>query len=306
MNKSILILVILFLHLNSFSQFNCGDTLVDSRDGRNYTTVQIGSQCWMSQNLNYGNMIIGANQTNNSVPEKYCFNNDTNNCVSNGALYQWNELMNYSQVQGVQGLCPNGWHLPTDAEYTTLSSNYPSNPGTALQPGGSSGFNLQFAGYVYYSGSSWVFASQGSYCNLRSSTKATSPPNVAYVRYTYPGDPGFYSSTYPNASGYSARCIKNASTGINNKLIERNSIFISDPFPNPSTNFFTIKYNLIESEYGIITFYDLNSAECFRLAVESSSNSITISTEYFIEGTYFYKLNSSNGVSKTKKITIIK
>ena len=188
MNKIFILVIALLINVNSFSQFfskfNCGDSITDSRDGRKYPTVQIGTQCWMAQNLNYGNMIIATNQTNNSIHEKYCFNNDTNNCNLNGGLYQWNELMNYFTTQGVQGLCPVGWHLPTDAEYTTLSSNYPTNPGTELQTGGASGFNLQFAGYSYYSGSSWIFASQGTYCNLRTSTKATSPSGYAYIRYT--------------------------------------------------------------------------------------------------------------------------
>jgi uncharacterized protein (TIGR02145 family) len=101
----------------------CGDIFTDSRDGRVYTTVQIGTQCWMKQNLNIGTRIDGANiQTNNGTIEKYCNNNLETNCDIYGGLYQWDEMMQYSITQGVQGICPSGWHLPTDAEWTVLTT----------------------------------------------------------------------------------------------------------------------------------------------------------------------------------------
>ncbi len=101
--------------------FPCGDALIDSRDGQSYTTVQIGTQCWMAENLNIGTMIIGdENQTNNGIIEKYCYNNNTSNCDTYGGLYQWYEAMQYITTTGTQGICPTGWHLPTDDEYKTL------------------------------------------------------------------------------------------------------------------------------------------------------------------------------------------
>jgi uncharacterized protein (TIGR02145 family) len=101
----------------------CGEPLADFRDGKSYSTVLIGLQCWMAENLNYGNMIQGSiSQTNNSTPEKYCFNNDPAQCNVYGGLYQWDEMMNYSSQQGAQGLCPAGWHLPTDVEYCQLAT----------------------------------------------------------------------------------------------------------------------------------------------------------------------------------------
>ena len=77
----------------------------------------------MAQNLNVGTIISGqSNQTNNGIFEKYCYNDDENNCNTYGGLYQWDEAMQYSTTQGVQGICPTGWHLPTDAEWTTLTN----------------------------------------------------------------------------------------------------------------------------------------------------------------------------------------
>ena len=102
--------------------WSCGQPITDSRDEKTYTTVQIGTQCWMAQNLNIGIKISGSsNQINNSTIEKYCYNNDENNCNTYGGLYQWNEAMQYSTTPGVQGICPSGWHLPTETEWCTLT-----------------------------------------------------------------------------------------------------------------------------------------------------------------------------------------
>jgi len=104
------------------SSFTCGDPFTDPRDEQTYTTVQIGNQCWMAENLNIGEMINGnSNMTNNSVIEKYCYDNDPSNCEIYGGLYQWNEMMEYSTTPGVQGICPSGWHLPTNDEWIILT-----------------------------------------------------------------------------------------------------------------------------------------------------------------------------------------
>lgn len=89
--------------------------------GQTYNTVQIGSQCWMKENLNIGSMISGAlDQSDDAVIEKYCFDNTPDNCALYGGLYQWDEAMQYSLNPGAQGICPSGWHIPTEAEWCTL------------------------------------------------------------------------------------------------------------------------------------------------------------------------------------------
>jgi len=50
------------------------------------------------------------------------------NCETYGGLYQWNEAMQYSTQQGVRGICPPGWHIPTDAEWTALTNYVSSVP----------------------------------------------------------------------------------------------------------------------------------------------------------------------------------
>ncbi len=94
---------------------------MDSRDGKVYNSVQIGTQCWMAENLNVGIMIQGGEETtNNDTIEKYCYNNELDSCTKYGGLYQWDEMMQYVTTEGVQGICPTGWHLPSDDEWKTM------------------------------------------------------------------------------------------------------------------------------------------------------------------------------------------
>jgi uncharacterized protein (TIGR02145 family) len=98
--------------------FMCGSTFIDARDGQSYNTVQIGTQCWMGQNLNIGVMIPGdQEQTNHNVIEKYCHSDDAANCTVYGGLYSWDNMMQWSTTPGVQGICPAGWHLPSNVEW---------------------------------------------------------------------------------------------------------------------------------------------------------------------------------------------
>ena len=90
-------------------------------EGQTYKTVQVGSQCWFKENLNVGTMVPGTvNHTNNGLLEKYCYGNHPDDCNIYGGLYQWNEMMGYTTTPGIQGICPAGWHLPTDANFAHL------------------------------------------------------------------------------------------------------------------------------------------------------------------------------------------
>lgn len=94
-------------------------TFTDSRDGQTYQYVRIGGQRWMTQNLNY------------QVDGSWCYGDSLANCTKYGRLYQWTAAMgldtsyNHKLWQGTdsarhQGACPSGWHVPTNAEWSTL------------------------------------------------------------------------------------------------------------------------------------------------------------------------------------------
>jgi len=127
-------------------------------EGQVYNTVQIGDQCWMEENLNVGTMILGDQEMeDNSVIEKYCLDNNETNCNNYGGLYQWDEMMQYSTTPGIQGICPTGWHLPTDAEWCTLTQFIDSNVNcnVVAEWSGTS------AGYKMKSNSGWNNGSTG-------------------------------------------------------------------------------------------------------------------------------------------------
>ncbi len=116
--------------LINFAPFSCGSTFKDVRDNKVYTSVLIGTQCWMAENINIGTRIDGGNNmANNSIIEKYCQGNIEANCNVYGGLYSWAEMMEYNTVPGIQGICMQGWHLPTDDEWKVLEGTVDSQYG---------------------------------------------------------------------------------------------------------------------------------------------------------------------------------
>jgi len=91
------------------------DTLIDSRDGNRYRIVNVGGQWWMAENLRYGTEIPSSQeQTNNDTVERYRLTGSPDYDTI-GGVYLWQEAMNY-QLKNPQGICPDGWHLPTEQE----------------------------------------------------------------------------------------------------------------------------------------------------------------------------------------------
>ena len=95
--------------------------LVDTRDGRTYKTIPIGEQVWMAENLNYGKIGKDCDQRDNGIVEITFYENDSTIGAVYGGLYTWNEAMNWHYTEGNQGICPDGWHIPTLAEWRQLS-----------------------------------------------------------------------------------------------------------------------------------------------------------------------------------------
>ena len=105
-------------------------TMIDERNGREYKTIGIKSQMWMAENLNY------ADNVNYPCMSSVC-KNDADSCELFGRYYEWRETVGcveydwsssknfYDQVQGI---CPEGWHVPTIEEWRTLYVAMGSNP----------------------------------------------------------------------------------------------------------------------------------------------------------------------------------
>ena len=141
------------------ASFLCGDNLTDVRDNKVYPTVKQGSHCWMATNLNYGVKIpYGFMQRDNCISEKYCYNDNLVNCTTYGGLYQWDELMVYDNSSDLHGLCPPGWHVPTENEWNSLFAVYLNNgfAGAAIKYTGYAGFNA-FLSSMWFNNISWDF-----------------------------------------------------------------------------------------------------------------------------------------------------
>jgi len=200
-----------------FSIFNCGDTLTDPRDSSRYPTVLIGTQCWMANNLNYGITIASTQlQRDNCINEKYCFNDNPANCISYGGLYQWNEVMCYTSVDGAQGLCPPGWRIPSEADWNILFSFFISSgfAGNPLKEGGYSGFNALMTGTRFHN-SVWKFSSSDPILRSKlywSSTRHAPEKACAHgmnevvTNTEYTPSVSLYPSLHSNA--FSVRCLK--------------------------------------------------------------------------------------------------
>jgi uncharacterized protein (TIGR02145 family) len=203
--------------------WQCGNTIVDERDGQTYSTIQIGTQCWTSQNLNIGNQIAGTNNpANNGTIEKYCFSNNAANCDVYGGLYQWNEMMNYTATPGVQGICPINWHLPTDAEWTILTTSlgFESVAGGKMKETGtthwnspntsatnSSGFTGLPGGDRFDDGAFYVIGFNGYFWSSTEYSPINSPVN-AWNRGLFYNTALISRTNNTKTYGFSVRCLK--------------------------------------------------------------------------------------------------
>lgn len=211
--------------------FNCGDKLIYGNDI--YPTVLIGGKCWMAKNLNIGKRIDGSINQSSADPdiEKYCYNNLESNCDTYGGLYQWAEAVGYTNGAtnttspspafsgNIQGICPNGWHIPSYSEFEDLITAVNSSAnalktlgqGIMLDPyngigTNTSGFSALLASFRLYDG---VFNSIGDHTAFCSSAEAEydagSNANYLYL-YSHLDDVSIVPSI--KEFGSSVRCVK--------------------------------------------------------------------------------------------------
>lgn len=213
----------------------CLGTPTVEYEGQVYNTIQIFSQCWMKENLNVGVMIPGEqDMTDNGIIEKYCYNNEPISCMKYGGLYQWDEMMQYTLELGTQGICPPGWHIPTDEEWKVLDGAvdswygignhvwdlyefigydvgirlkttygwYENGNGTDLF-----GFSSKPGGFRLGFEPPYSFEAATRYGVYWSSTKAANTP-LAYTRYQCHWSDRTFRYFFPKAAGHGVRCVK--------------------------------------------------------------------------------------------------
>lgn len=201
-----------------------GNTVTDY-DGNTYETVTIGNQTWLKQNLRSLHYADGT-----PIDSVWVYDDNESNAEVYGRLYSWNAAMNGASStngnpSGVQGACPNGWHMPSQAEFEELidfvggvfhggcalksaNSAYwetSNNPGT-----NSSGFSARGSGSTSRIGS-------GSYNHLKenaaywTTTEGENHPSLANhmnLKYNSCTAQINYVIGDKDGNGYSVRCVK--------------------------------------------------------------------------------------------------
>ncbi len=201
------------------------DPAIVNYEGVTYHTLQIGAKCWMKENLNIGTRINGnTDMANNSVIEKYCYNDKEDSCSIYGGLYQWNEAMQWVTTDGAQGICPSGWHIPTktesDALLVLVGNLRTGQQGKVLKEVGfvhwepfSTYFGTDDIGFTAMgSGQRGLYTSSGfttcrQYAHWWNSTQNGTYGWMFLLNYTYNGSTA--NSSYQKTYGFSVRCVKN-------------------------------------------------------------------------------------------------
>ncbi|MCK9561755.1 MAG: hypothetical protein M0R02_03440 [Bacteroidales bacterium] len=182
-------------------------------DGNTYHIIKLGKQTWMQENLR-------VTRTPQGIPiEYYAYNDDMSLAEKYGFLYTWNTAMNGSTQEEAQGICPNGWHIPSDQEWKELEMFLGMTQveadlentwrgegiGYAMLEGGSTGFNVVLSGRMHAPGGYSLLDSQEY---LWASTEYGD--YYAYRRcFAYNDSKVGRWNTFPKTYGFSVRCVKN-------------------------------------------------------------------------------------------------
>jgi uncharacterized protein (TIGR02145 family) len=165
-----------------------GNKLVDSRDGQQYTILNIGKQVWMGENLKF--------ETENS----WAYSDKKKNANQYGRLYTYDAALN---------ACPAGWHLPSAKEWQELINYYGGDldAGLALRIDGTSAFNADYAGFRSKDGQ---FFDLGHDVNYWSATNCDDED--AWRCYIDRGFNNVVQDYFSKSGGLSVRCVQNIGT----------------------------------------------------------------------------------------------
>ena len=190
------------------ASFICGTTKVTDYDGNEYNTVKIGNQCWTKENLRTthytdGTEILAGTAASDTIPYRYAPNNDESIVPTYGYLYNWAASMNgaassVANPSGVQGICPEGWHVPSSAEWAQLKTNtdYLTLFSAAKAGRWQNTATLDFGTRAYYWSSTELHANSSYYSNITLPSQ-----NATYKSY-----------------GHSIRCVRDELSQIDNAL----------------------------------------------------------------------------------------
>ena len=320
-------LVYFFAATFIFPQSPCPNIPTVTYASKTYNTVQIGTQCWLKENLDVGTMIQGnQEQTNNGTIEKYCYDNNPSNCATYGGLYQWAETVQYKNGAtnilwpnpafsgDVQGICPAGWHVPTNTEFQTLETSV-NLDGNALKRVGqgdqngvgtnTSGFSALLTGCRHPNG---YFVNIGLFSYFWSTTDDNS--NNAYLQFLSHSNSDNYLSIELKNAGFSIRCIKDGVTAVGSDYEKEipTEYLLYQNYPNPFNPTTAISWRLAVNSYVKLKVFDILGNEVATLVDEfqQAGNYVKMFHGTSLpSGVYIYKIEAGK-YSDTKKMILIK
>ena len=212
------------------------DSMTDSRDGKTYKTVKIGDQTWMAENLNYAD----SARTESLRRRSWCYENVKRNCEVAGRLYTWAAAIDSVKLANdadnpqdcgygktcilpakVRGICPSGWHLPTEAEWISLFNSVggSSTVGMVLKSqsgwynngNGTDAFGfsaLPAGNRDHERDSNRSFLKEGNYASFWSSTESEYSSSSVCFMYLYYDDDDARLDFGQKDYGFSVRCLK--------------------------------------------------------------------------------------------------
>ncbi len=222
-----IIIICLIISLTGFAQ----ETVTDY-DGNVYNTVVIGEQTWLKENLKSLHYSDGT-----PIPDVLAYNNSDSLAQIYGLLYTWDAAMRNSTQPGAQGVCPDGWHIPTDQEWSEME-NYLGGASVA-------GGKMKDTGTVYWeapntgaSNSSGLsvlpggefdafynpnqFSLINQYAVFWTSTQVSTLK--ARERYLAYNSSASLIYDWYKVMNYSIRCIKDDPTGIEDRIVNSKQI----------------------------------------------------------------------------------
>ena len=280
------------------SNFTCGTSTLQDIDVNTYSTVTIGSQCWLKENMmttkypdgtsiarglttaswdgNDNGYFAYPSNTAKTAEEKLGY-------IQSGKLgfvYQWSAAMHGSVTPGAQGICPSGWHVPTHDEFTTLErfvctswlvgcdTAFPFNTSTVGMRGTNEGSKLS----LETSGGNNSSGFTGHLAGVRSTTGSfdgrssfayfwSSSPSggSAWGRDISSGYTSIGRSTPPKADGFSVRCLKVGNNCAANTCVGQTCDNTINPL-TPGTKAPTYSsYNCAETDAAINAFCAVSS-----------------------------------------------
>lgn len=309
--KKILHMCVLVLSLNGYAQ------TVTDYDGNMYPVISIGTQQWMGKNLRTKHFSDGTPILNTGIANWYQFPLEepryaqpylipgSNDSLSIGLWY------NYPAVGSSRNLCPSGWRVASDADWSLLIHFLDSTSSTAttlesafvggllkdtllwVQPNTGASNAVGFAVLPVSDIGGQIIPPAGHVCctglNAAFWCGGTQwvPGTTCYDRQISTYDAGIIRNTDNYSNGKSVRCISNTPSSIHQSIEQSKQPALS---PNPAKSYFTIAG--AGKSIGPILLYDLRGV--LRLSMSTSSNSQTIDISILPEGIYFVVLPDLN------------